>query len=108
MRPRAVIEGRDHELRRFADRVGGVQEHHRVGAAGYGEERPTRPRKPIAHRLLNAIHDRPAHVGQDTPAHWMGGGGHSTLYHTPFGTRSALLETHGPLGTIWVGFGLGC
>jgi hypothetical protein len=23
-------------------------------------------------------------------------------------SRSAPLETHGPLGTIWVGFGLGC
>ena len=119
--PRAVVERRDGGDACGATAAMASQQRHGIQPAGDGEQqrriasraarrahrvaRPSR-RGVVIHRARNILRARlatesPASGSRRAP-HYLARAAHSII--TAF--RSDSLETHGPLGTLWVGLGL--
>ena len=111
-----MIERRDPQTS-TAEPRGGIEQNHRVEAAGHGEDNSRVPAQPVLHRPENQRRRvSRAHVEKHSrfgawsfprePLERRIWAGYTSVVR--FTSQERLtLETHGPLGTLWVGIGLG-
>jgi hypothetical protein len=107
-----VIERRDGDPVAIAARDSRVKQHHRIDPARHGKNETVIRAERVAHRGLNEANIVVAHLCNISCYQRLRAGSSlfARLYFPAVDTtlRSNRLETHGPLGTLWVGIALGC